>query len=106
MMAEKKAAPGWQATGREESKTETMPSPMQAMASILSEASDLSRLKTRSTSDGWISLGNLEKVLGEDRGTLRYRLRCLKGRIVIGMCGRSERQYQLSQAAQVLGIEP
>lgn len=105
-MAEKKAAPGWQATGREESKTELMPSPMQAMASILGEASDFSRLKSRCTADGWISLVHLERVLGSDRGTLRYRLRNLKGRIVIGMGGRSERQYQFAQAAQVLGLEP
>lgn len=105
MEAEKKSAPGWQATGRKESH-ENMPSPMLAMASILSEATDLSRLKTRSTPDGWISLVNLERVLCQDRGTLRYRLRGLDGRIVIGAGGRSERQYKLMQAAAILGVKP
>lgn len=106
MEAEKKSAPGWQATGRVESESQDMPSPMQAMVSILSEATDLSRLKTRSTPDGWISLVNLERVLCQDRGTLRYRLRGLDGRIVIGAGGRSERQYKLMQAAAILGVKP
>ena len=102
---EKKTAPSWLAAGRVEGVELNFPSPMQAMASILSETSDLSRLKARATSDGWISLVNIERVLAADRGTLRYRLRCLKGRIVIGLHGRSERQYPVEEAAIALGVK-
>ena len=105
MEDEKKTAPSWQAAGRQEVLERAVTSPMQAMAFILGEATDFSRLKTRSTPDGWISLGSLEAVLGQDRGTVRYRLRGLDSRLVIGAGGRSERQYQLLQAAAMLGVE-
>ena len=102
---EKKNAPSLEAAGREEVSEVSNPSPMQAMVSILNDVSDFSRLKSRCTGDGWVSLVNIEKVLSQDRGTLRYRLRNIKGRVVIGLHGRSERQYRFAEVADVLGVK-
>lgn len=82
------------------------PNAIDQVAAILCEISTFAKLNSAATPDGWIDLSAVEDATGLERHTLRYRLRNLPCRIIVGERGRAARQHLLRDVVAVLGVRP